>query len=90
MFHIGDWVNDDSGRLGFITGVHFENQVSIRFIRSAAGYEINSTSIKHSYEVKHAPLEVTPGEHDLYFLIDLALKTHDETWFKDLTSKLPV
>ncbi|MCM3651310.1 IDEAL domain-containing protein [Metabacillus litoralis] len=90
MFQLSEWVKDDSGRLGYITGVHIDNQITARFIRSAAGYEMNSTAVKQSTEVKHAPLETTPSEDDLYFLINLSLDTNDEEWFKELTSKLPV
>jgi uncharacterized protein YpiB (UPF0302 family) len=89
MYSEGDWIKDHNGRLGFVTGIHRDNQITARFIRSSHGYPIQSTSIMHTNKIKLAPLESTP-EEDLYYLIDLALKTNDKDWFKELSSKLPV
>jgi uncharacterized protein YpiB (UPF0302 family) len=90
MFSEGDWVKDQNGRLGFVTGIYRDNQITARFIRSSNGYPIKSTSIMHTNDIKLAPLESTLEEDDLYYLIDLALKTNDKDWFKELSSKLPV
>jgi hypothetical protein len=73
----GDWILDkDTGRLGNVIKV-FSYGVTARFD--------GMTATRKYEEIELAPLDMQA--EDVKEMLDLALQTKDEEWFRELTSK---
>lgn len=74
----GDWILDkDNGRLGNVIRV-FSEWVSAKFG--------GMTAIKKFEEIELAPVDI--HAEDVNEMLEIALQTKDEEWFRELISKL--
>lgn len=95
FFNIGEWVqmvdkdNFLNGRKGYIEEHDFWNsRYRVKFTSNANG----ECSQGRGWIPEKYLISVNDERHedDLSTLIDLALKTKDEEWFQELTSKMPL
>ncbi len=92
-FEIGDWVsgNTSQGELvyGYVESVDlFKGSVGIRVTESDHESAVGKQISVGSGSARKLPDYAADDESGLRNLIDLALSTRDEAWFRELSAKL--
>jgi len=92
-FEIGDWVSGNSNQGEFVHGYiesldSLHGMVGIRVIASDNEPAVGKVSIVRQHGVKKLAESVIDTEDGIRSLIDLALMTRDEMWFKALSGQL--
>lgn len=93
MIKIGDWVKGESSNgeliIGFVESLSsVEGVVKVAVVTCDNKDIIGKTIALLSKKVKPLPAANVTNKEQILFLIDLALSTGDEEWFKELSSKL--
>lgn len=95
MLKVGDWVlvaNGSERVIGFIRDFsRLRNEVYI--IQVSTYFKKRITRIKPVlgvFDIRHVvPIGLTLAKEDLDSMIDLAILTDDETWFRQLSKRIP-
>lgn len=93
MLKIGDWVKGESSNgeliIGYVVSLSsVEGVVKVSVVTSDNKEIIGKTIPLLSKKVNLLPPANVTNKEQILFLIDLALSTGDEEWFKELSSKL--
>ncbi|UPM56193.1 IDEAL domain-containing protein [Gottfriedia acidiceleris] len=93
ILKIGDWVKGISlhGELviGYVESLtNFDEVVKVNVITSDHKKTVGKTIQMLNRNVKKIPDSKVTNKEQIHFLIDLALSTGDEDWFKELSSQL--
>ncbi|MFC4601678.1 IDEAL domain-containing protein [Cohnella hongkongensis] len=92
-FAIGDWVQAKTRNGEFIHGFietidHVKGLAKVYVVRSDNEESIGKSASVLEHWLRELPSYALEEESSLYNLIDLALATHDEPWFMELTRSL--
>ncbi|MBB6735996.1 hypothetical protein [Cohnella zeiphila] len=92
-FEVGDWVTGRTGRgelvHGYIEALQpLQGSVVVRVIQSDREAAVGRGVPVRNAAVRKLPDYTAEDENGLNELIELALQTRDETWFRELTGKL--
>lgn len=93
MLETGDWVKGNllSGELiiGYIESLsNLEGVAKVTIVTSDNKDIIGRTIAFLTKQLKRLPAANVSNKEQILFLIDLALSTGDEEWFKELSAKL--
>lgn len=90
---VGDWVRAKSSKGELIHGFVEKNTLDHQVIQLRVVASDNKMLMGHSIQMNQSKIDRLDDnffktENQLYQLIDIALETHDQAWFNELTNQL--